>query len=1239
MKKYTLQIFTIIFLFIFTSYNLCYPIDLRGETLSPVLSFQDEAFKGSYTLSSICRYIEQRLDIYSDTLINDIRTWARSNPNPDIWITSDIPHEITIEVLSEGLAVRYYVPSETHPVATFNDVITLEKLPSQRSQKIFPLYKSDFARRHAQRVEHIAMLLSEELGLSEEMIEKISYACAIHDINTPEESMHVPPKALEKVKKSLVEKGVTIPRVKANDIDTYNDFVKLFSERREDFTQEEIDCVLDLFQGPDSLRIANEEGVSLTRSQEIAVLFHHNIDELEDYLHDPARASENWSEEEKKETILIASILVCSDITENGMNLFKKVFVKNASRVEEAEETRSWIERYGIPENILIEILAAFDQIKNTERFKNIKKDASTISYEELQDLKKAGQMKLFIEAESSGVKEIVPDKLCRQVIHKVKRLPAPAFTEEDRKHMLKLVEFAQEKIESGELSARLPVVARIVNKNGQAFPIVTREKFERKKFGVSAFHAELQAIREAEKQGFSDWENATMYVIIDSCYACSRILTEFYGFKRVVYGVEDPTLPDHARNKEGYAENNVELVECSDESIRAEIAELFEEQFKSGVREHPLARQLLTEEKALVASFRKEYRNIYNEDIQVILFPADLWAENRDDRKKANFLFGHLEWFRQDLNPAKNHVLLVTGTEENAIAAREKILEEKLFESGNILLYTPTVSFGVVRITDIYELVNKLKHIQFPQDRLLKEDRDADSTLGGLIENPLKPGYFLPHFNDKYDAQVIDLHERITRAGLSGEMAIDEAIDEVFEGIQNAKERKEAKKKFIRDNSERSDKYKIVHLVTKLWEINECVDVWTPISLLIHGGNEWRIIMGLINDDPNFDGDLPPSIEAIDLLRLYNDHFPEDEFKALKDNVMATNFVAHLTLLHDIGKYNNAGNEHEHEKRGGRVLDEVFENDYLGFSPLEKTILKKIVGFHTQIRMIANSEKYNKEFRALIEEFVRGGIEKEDLLGILRIWILFRVADHAVSERFGFMSEKDFKNLRKVYDMAVVIVNGAYAARGSRVHRTEGIHALSFMKNFELIQSDSEKRLSYIALGTSWIKGYGEDSSQHKAINPLISALRNFCQRNKIDFIEGDDKYVAQVVKKRKEKAIKGEYKERGIVLAEESIIENIIERYFKSLGIQNENDILLAGVDNRRVTEKNYIRLVEMLRLLTYISDKGIDSIDKTVIQKRHSHLGFRLKNGRVLFDLPRAVPMKYEELIEVYKPQIFA
>ena len=190
----------------------------------------------------------------------------------------------------------------------------------------------------------------------------------------------------------------------------------------------------------------------------------------------------------------------------------------------------------------------------------------------------------------------------------------------------------------------------------------------------------------------------------------------------------------------------------------------------------------------------------------------------------------------------------------------------------------------------------------------------------------------------------------------------------------------------------------------------------------------------------------------------------------------------------------------------------------------------------------------------------------------------------------------------------------------------TEQLHAIKFVR-----QTEEKPKPSFIALGTSWIKGYEKDRFlQYDALNPLIASLRQFCDDpdHNIEFIDGDDEHIARRI---------GEIKQatpdaQGIVLAGQDMIAN--------LGLQDDANVLLAGVNNKHLTIDSYIRLMEMLNVtleLFHMKIKGED-IDEQAIIDKHKSLGIRFHKGIITFE-PDAEPMDYEILKEIYKLQRFA
>jgi len=261
---------------------------------------------------------------------------------------------------------------------------------------------------------------------------------------------------------------------------------------------------------------------------------------------------------------------------------------------------------------------------------------------------------------------------------------------ERDRKHMLDIVSYAQNRAKSSSNFARVPVAARIVDGEGNVIVDCAYRKIysKEKPYGIKSRHAEIEAIREAEKRGFNDWKNATLYVNIQPCYHCSRAIGEFYGFKRVVYGMEDVTLsaPDLAFRI--LHDNGVET-QAVDDDIKARVEPLF--------RKHIDLKTSQVGKIAEAYGTWREYemevvrciKTSFGDNLQVCVFNADLWKEiqDKDAQKKA---FSVMVWFNHNMNPQKEQLLIIVGSESNYIEAKAKIVEEKLFDSSKIILSRP---------------------------------------------------------------------------------------------------------------------------------------------------------------------------------------------------------------------------------------------------------------------------------------------------------------------------------------------------------------------------------------------------------------------------------------------------------------------------------------------------------------------------------------------------------------------
>ena len=101
--------------------------------------------------------------------------------------------------------------------------------------------------------------------------------------------------------------------------------------------------------------------------------------------------------------------------------------------------------------------------------------------------------------------------------------------------------------IEAGQLlkgnPGDIPVVARLVDREGRVVATSGRILREPSKFGATHLHAEAAVLREAARNGFTHWEGATLYVNLEPCLKCGTAITQFFRVGRVVYGIPDKTL------------------------------------------------------------------------------------------------------------------------------------------------------------------------------------------------------------------------------------------------------------------------------------------------------------------------------------------------------------------------------------------------------------------------------------------------------------------------------------------------------------------------------------------------------------------------------------------------------------------------------------------------------------------------------------------------------------------------
>lgn len=188
----------------------------------------------------------------------------------------------------------------------------------------------------------------------------------------------------------------------------------------------------------------------------------------------------------------------------------------------------------------------------------------------------------------------------------------------------------------------------------------------------------------------------------------------------------------------------------------------------------------------------------------------------------------------------------------------------------------------------------------------------------------------------------------------------------------------------------------------------------------------------------------------------------------------------------------------------------------------------------------------------------------------------------------------------------------------------TERIHATNFR---ETIQARPEIQPLIIAVGTSWMKGYKEGETQHSALNPLIISMRNYCESKGISFIDDEDGNLLDRINA--ERAKDGNLYAKVVVLAGK---DTVMSKAFAPLRDPKEN-AFVVGVDNEKLEDNSYIRLVEMLNLALKLSS-GID------IDRSSTAIGIKeIEKSHFYIFIPPAKPMSYEDLRTFYEVQRFA
>lgn len=207
----------------------------------------------------------------------------------------------------------------------------------------------------------------------------------------------------------------------------------------------------------------------------------------------------------------------------------------------------------------------------------------------------------------------------------------------------------------------------------------------------------------------------------------------------------------------------------------------------------------------------------------------------------------------------------------------------------------------------------------------------------------------------------------------------------------------------------------------------------YNPNTLMDHAERKWKAMIGFLEEKEDVlksDNTMPvPRTDITEVLRLYNEYFG-DEFRDLKDDNFSKHILIHLLLMHELGKC--WVGEKLHEKKSENTAKLILDNDYFGFPEAKKKLLSRLVLIHHHIEYINDDNDAGKDarekFRALISETAEDDyFSEKEMLNIIKMMTVFRIADRAQSEYFGFLFEPHFQHFKRMYDKASQMVRDMY--------------------------------------------------------------------------------------------------------------------------------------------------------------------------------------------------------------------
>ncbi|MFC1576829.1 radical SAM protein [Candidatus Omnitrophota bacterium] len=246
------------------------------------------------------------------------------------------------------------------PDASQRNIVDISK------DELLALSPAEYVHSHQKRVTDIAVLLagelterSPELGRNiPDLLRRIEAASAAHDAGGNHMPMDI--KEERRLIEMLAQRGIDISQ---EDMRSYS--MNRYLSIRQQLLNEGYEprgtvlmMILAIMQPANSIYILEDNGIYIPRDIRTAILFHHKIDELNAYL--SSDECSGMPEKEKEKIRLITSVLVAADTIENGINLFKKMYLKKVDRQETPRETLAFLQKSNIIDGRVIDAYRAF---------------------------------------------------------------------------------------------------------------------------------------------------------------------------------------------------------------------------------------------------------------------------------------------------------------------------------------------------------------------------------------------------------------------------------------------------------------------------------------------------------------------------------------------------------------------------------------------------------------------------------------------------------------------------------------------------------------------------------------------------------------------------------------------------------------------------------------------------------------------------------------------------------------